>query len=232
MPYTILNTKKSKLRSFWEKSLFPLLAVFLIVVLDYQFPQVILTRFLCMLVLIIMSSYMKPWGQFFWIVVFSIVVNWVMHNLNFVIYYTWDNPDGLVRSLSFPVVALSTLYTCCKRQELMQSYSCTMNLIRAIPDPIVLSDEDGRILLTNKSMQQLLDLPEDKIKNSSYFTLFSLPYQQGNFVSSYLDRLDNQGNEHIVVDFINHDNIHRSLKVEWIPFKIEGRTLLVSFFSV
>ena len=232
MPYTVLNVRKSKLLSLAEKYLLPLLALILIVALDFHAPQVILTRFLCMLMLIVMSSYMRPVTQFAWIVIYTIAVNWVMHNPSFGLHYTWDNPDGLVRGLSFPVVAFSTLYTCYKRQQLMQSYVCTMNLIRTIPTPIILSDENGQILLCNKAMSELLDLPDDKIKGNSYFTLFSLPYQQGIFVSSYLDRLDNQGNELVVVDFIGHDNVHRSLKVEWVPLKMEKRTLLLSFFSV
>lgn len=178
-------------KNYLQNFIFPVLCLFIILVADYLTTHEVITPILLILTLMLMMNWCPPRLHIFWIVIYSLAVLFVFFGPYFKPHYKLGDGDGIIRSATFVAAALCTLGICIKRLRIQKSLRSTMDLIRTLPLPVIVSSNTGKILLANESAAALLGMSCEDLQHHSYYYVFAPPSKQGQLITNYLKFIEN-----------------------------------------
>jgi PAS domain-containing protein len=194
MPDT-LSLPSRRQNSVFENVLIPALALFLIVVVDYHIGRPRVISLLSLIALFLMAFRLRPMVLASWGVVFSIVILVV-----FGMDSEWGSAPPRAPTPSAPYIRALTFLVGCglavtlsrQRIGLERSLTSVLEVLSHLPQPIIVSDASGIIILVNNEAARLAGLDGAEILGTSYFTAFINPVEQGRTIAKYVEILEDK----------------------------------------
>jgi PAS domain S-box-containing protein len=186
-----MTWRKEPLSNFWA-GLAPLVYLAAVAALDHYISPSTISPAMCSLGLLVMSFWLPmPW-MFTWVLIYTAYI-FTVFNIPSVYIFThgkpFAQPDISVDFRIFTFFCVGLFCTCffylinrlfiTRPRDLNDILSC-------IPEPLVVSDEDGRIVFCNNRVTAILGISELKLKGQSFFKLFVPEGHHGSAVSGYM----------------------------------------------
>ena len=227
-----LVAEQEPARNVFQNQIFPLLCLGIILVADYLTTTEIITPILLLLVLMLMMNWCPPRLQVFWIVVYTSAVLFVFFGPYFKPHYKLGDGDGIFRSATFIVAAFCTFGICLKRFRMKKSLHSAMDLIRALPLPVIASSHTGKILLANESAAALLGMSCEDLQHHSYYYVFAPPSRQGQLITNYLKfvenpLLDHSGDKKALLE-LSPVRLPHPIKAQWSTLTFDDTRILIT----
>lgn len=224
---------KSRAQMLWWSYVVPLLGLVLIPVLDYfDHTSLLLTSFLSLLVLMLTSVHLCPKRQLAWICAYIVLVVTVIHCPAFQPHYALGSLQGSYRSFVFIVLSFNTLWISHKHKVSQQAYEDIFKLLGMIHAPVLVSDMDGQILLSNNSALKFLGLQPEQIKQRTYFQLFSGPDNRGRFIEKYLSLFENSDGAPVGMELKFKDRITKIITTQCSTIQLNDRRVLLTELDI
>ena len=219
-------------KNYVQNYILPLFCLILIVVIDFFVTREILTPILSLLALMLMMNWCPPRLQLFWVAVYAGVVIFGSFGPFFTPHYELGATEGALRSASFIAAAFCTFGICMKRFRLKKGLRSTMDLIRALPLPVIASSNTGRILLANESAAALLGMSVEDLQHHSYYYVFAPPSKQGQLITNYLKFIDNPlldevGDKKMLLE-LSPVRLTQPIKAQWSSLSFDDAPILIT----
>ena len=178
-----------------QAGIIPLLYIVLVPCADHFSPGTTITPALSTLGLLFMSFWLPTSWMIFWVLVYTGLVFGVFHNQT--IYDFANRATFLPHDFSFNIRIISFFSVglfCIAFSVLLNRSRRTSRelheILSSIPDPLVTSDAEGRILFANSRMLEKVGLKEHELRGEIYFDRFAPKERQGAIISNYLQRFE------------------------------------------
>ncbi len=227
-----LITEQPAAKNYFRDYIFPTLCLGIILVADYLVTSEIITPILLLLVLILMMNWCPPRLHILWVGVYSAAVLCVFFGPYYKPHFKLGDTDELLRSATFVVAAICTFGICLKRFRIKKSLRSTMDLIQALPLPVIASSDTGKILLANESAGALLGMSIEDLQHHSYYYVFAPPSKQGQLITDYIKFMENPlidetGDKKALME-LSPVRLTRSIKVQWSTLTFDDSQILIT----
>jgi PAS domain-containing protein len=101
------------------------------------------------------------------------------------------SPYPLVRTFTVLLGGILAVWVSSSRQKLQRQQSEIETIVNLMPIPWLLADASGNLLRIGPELQKLLGSSHSKLINTSFFSLFSVAQNRGEFIRLFLDTSDN-----------------------------------------
>ncbi|MCE9542904.1 MAG: PAS domain-containing protein [Verrucomicrobia bacterium] len=201
----------------------PFAYLLIILAIDYCTPKTTVIPLLGVLGLMLMAFRLPSRVVIVGSVVYGLVVISIFLNPA---YYHWmnhsspqaDNLTAYMRSLTFIAAGAMAVLLSLSLEKLKETNQALNELLDSLPNPLLTSDENGKITFLNKAAEKLIAIGQPPTTLPSYFDLFAPKGLKGHLIADYLG-----------VFKANSSNVsHASLDLEVNNQKAIGYTRLMS----
>jgi PAS domain-containing protein len=199
--------------------------------LDAAVTQVILAPFLSLLCLIILALKLSRRTLCLWMVLYASFVFYMLYQANGGSDPSITRATMIVRAATFFLSSMVVYWVCCVRENLSKIYQSMLQVVANLPIPVLLSDESGLILFSNEKARQQLGLTGLELQEQTYFQLFGLPEQQGQFIASYLAFLEKTEDKSRKVVLASRRDSGRLLFAQWQGTLLGGSRIMITVIS-
>lgn len=175
----------------------PLAYLLIIVAIDYLTPKTTVIPLLGVLGLMLMAFRLPPRMVIFWSGAYSLAVtsvflkpawyHWMNHSAAQI-----DDLTAYMRSLTFIAAGGMAVLLSLSLRKLRSTNEELNELLDALPNPLLTSDEAGTIRFFNKAAGTLIKEEQLLTPRPSYFDLFSPTGMKGRLIADYLGMFKNK----------------------------------------
>jgi PAS domain-containing protein len=175
-----------KSAGLFELILVPLLGLILLMIIDtWCIRGAFALPFLLLLILGYLALRSPWWAVLTWALIYASVV------LALLLYraeetFTLPAVIPYLRTATFLAGGVVAAILAGYRARLEQSYNALFKVLADLPQPVIVSDISGTILLINREAGKLIDNPTNELSGLSFFSTFSSPDEQGQSIAKYL----------------------------------------------
>jgi len=193
----VLAERSAKSQRLWAV---PLVAVLVVLLLEYETPGIRVTPSLLTIALAIFGLFLSAQAVLRWaLILFVPVVLTLMFVPNNGVYET---PGFVVlRSVAYLTVAWIAVALSRYRSDAEQRLQGLLSLFDSLNTPIVVSDADGNMTFANRAYGDLLGRSPTEIKDTNFCSVFTQPGQRGRAIENYLKLFDRPVDEPLVMTF-------------------------------
>lgn len=195
----MLNLYKKPLSGFWAATL-PAIYIVLVLVSDRITPQSTITPALCTVGILMMAFCFPVRWVIIWVSIYTATVYCIFH---VAIVYAFLNsgatlPDDFsfnIRTASFLSVGIFSVYFSILLRRFRQISVEQDQIIGSIPDPLVTTDSNGRIIFANNTLLELTGFKSSELIGQNFFDMFAPVGTQGAAISNYIQILEGKNVE-------------------------------------
>jgi PAS domain S-box-containing protein len=193
----VLAERPAKFQRLWAV---PLVAVLVVLLLEYETPGIRVTPSLLTIALAIFALFLSAQAVLRWaLILFVPVVLTLMFVSNNGVYET---PGFVVlRSVAYLTVAWIAVALSRYRSDAEQRLQGLLSLFDSLKTPIVVSDADGNMTFANRASSDLLGRSPTEIKDVNFCSVFAPQDQRGRGIENYLKMFDRPVDEPFVMTF-------------------------------
>ena len=207
--------------TLFELITIPLLGLIVFLLIDAFCIQGAFTLpFLLLLVLGYLAVRLPLWAVLVWAMTYSAVI------LTLLLLHTRETItipafQPYLRAATFLAGGIVAAVLAGHRTRLEMSFNSLFKVLWDMPQPVIVSDISGTILLINKEAGKLLDNPDNNLSGLSFFSTFSSPDDQGRSIANYLSYFsaENHGPHKLILHTRGRNDLAliASLSVVGIP---------------
>ena len=181
-----MNTKLFPPSNIWFKRSLPLLFLGLVVGIEsgatYLFGHQTLAPLLSLLSLSILAFYCSSRLLLLSTPLFMILTYLLIRD---------HSPYPLVRTFTVLFGGILSVWVSSSRNKLQRQQSEIETIVNLMPIPWLLADASGNLLRISPELQKLLGPSYSNLVHTSFFALFSVSQNRGDFIRLFLDTADN-----------------------------------------
>jgi len=208
----------------------PALALLAIVWLDRMLLNVVITPFLASLCLAFMALWFRPSLMSLWVLIYACGVFFTLFTAADLLPPGVEEVTPWVRFGAFMVMGAVAVGLSWQRELWQRSYARVEMLMQTLTLPLILSDSSGAIVFANAAAAGILRCTMQELLDTSYFMLFSLPSEQGQFIAKYIEHFDGMDQQNRKVRICLQSRAGESWLVEWLPLQQGRRKLMLTMW--
>lgn len=216
-----------KLRTLFLSFLLPFLYILGVIFFDLQESIRTVTPSLCTIGLLIMALYVRPSLMIWWSCIYSVVVvlSLTSPRINELLSNGYIPPEFTshwFRSAGF----VSTAFFCCIFSILLNNVRIKKkqlhHLIQNLPVPVLVSDQEGKLLMINHKACLFLDIKSEEKNNSDFFDLLAPLAGHGRCIATYMSAFSKQYTQpsEIELEFRGNPVLGKIVLMEGSPKKL------------
>jgi len=210
--------------------LFPGLMLIMITWVDLNVSQIILAPLLSLICLVILALRINHRTLTAWLLLYASFVFYMLQRGVYGAEPEITEPVALVRGATFMISSLVVYWVCRQREALSESFQNMLNIVTCLPAPLLISDESGLIVFINNRAREILKIEEGDLADKTYFQVFAMPTNQGQFIANYLAHFEQGGQLAKEVILANRGNIDQPISANWQVIYLGRQRKMITMF--